>query len=169
MHHRQTILWFSIYDILRPLFLILDMDPASMFMEKNRLKSFESNWKVLKGFKHCTPENFSKAGFYNVSTKESPDSVKCFVCGKELDGWEKGDDPWKEHIKRGEKCLFVQLRVKSPDGGFKVEDVLQLYYEMMRNIIIETHTKQINVLEHALELIKGVKNGNLDVLEKEAS
>lgn len=34
----------------------------------------------------------AKAGFYVVSENE-PGSVKCFVCMKPLDGWEREDDP----------------------------------------------------------------------------
>lgn len=34
----------------------------------------------------------AKAGFYVISESE-PGSVKCFVCMKPLDGWERDDDP----------------------------------------------------------------------------
>lgn len=34
------------------------------------------------------------AGFYFVGNQDEPDLVECFICGKQLDGWESHDDPW---------------------------------------------------------------------------
>jgi hypothetical protein len=34
------------------------------------------------------------AGFYFAGSKSEPDLACCFVCLKELDGWEEEDDPW---------------------------------------------------------------------------
>ena len=34
------------------------------------------------------------AGFYFKGSKKEPDLAECFVCQKELDGWEENDDPW---------------------------------------------------------------------------
>ena len=36
------------------------------------------------------------AGFYHCPTKYEPDLAKCYVCLKELDGWEPTDNPWYE-------------------------------------------------------------------------
>lgn len=33
------------------------------------------------------------AGFYHCGNDKEPDYVQCFVCQKELDGWEPNDDP----------------------------------------------------------------------------
>jgi len=45
--------------------------------------------------------------------------VQCYVCLKELDGWEKEDDPWEEHrrhtSKKGWKCAFVDLGKNEQD------------------------------------------------------
>ena len=44
------------------------------------------------------------AGFYHCPTDTEPDLVKCFVCQKELDGWEPDDDPrqvkWESYSQR---------------------------------------------------------------------
>ena len=32
-------------------------------------------------------------GFYFCGSEGSPDAARCFMCAKELDGWEKNDDP----------------------------------------------------------------------------
>lgn len=34
------------------------------------------------------------AGFYVIGDNNEPDLVECFICGKQLDGWEAHDDPW---------------------------------------------------------------------------
>lgn len=34
------------------------------------------------------------AGFYVIGDNNEPDLVECFICGKQLDGWEAQDDPW---------------------------------------------------------------------------
>ena len=34
------------------------------------------------------------AGFYHCPTDREPDVVRCYVCFKELEGWEPQDDPW---------------------------------------------------------------------------
>lgn len=34
------------------------------------------------------------AGFYVIGGIDEPDLVECFICGKQLDGWEAHDDPW---------------------------------------------------------------------------
>ena len=33
------------------------------------------------------------AGFFHCPTDQEPDLVKCFICMKELDGWEPNDEP----------------------------------------------------------------------------
>ena len=36
----------------------------------------------------------AEAGFYSCATDISPDSARCYVCFKELEGWEAHDNPW---------------------------------------------------------------------------
>eukprot|EP00043_Microstomoeca_roanoka_P013933 m.137087 g.137087 ORF g.137087 m.137087 type:complete len:376 (+) comp15884_c0_seq7:125-1252(+) len=85
---------------------------TSMFVEENRLASFEgSNWPFTKRRK-CRPENLAKAGFVYKGTAEAPDLVQCFLCQKELDGWEAGDDPMKEHEVHSPRCPFVTLSLE---------------------------------------------------------
>ena len=43
----------------------------------------------------------AEAGFYHTPTDCEPDLVRCFVCGKELDGWEPTDDPWYDGQELG--------------------------------------------------------------------
>lgn len=58
----------------------------------------------------------AEAGFYSVATgADDADAAKCFLCGKELDGWEASDDPWAEHKSHAMKCAFVQLGKKEDE------------------------------------------------------
>ena len=36
----------------------------------------------------------AEAGFYHTPSENEPDLVTCYVCYKEMDGWEPTDDPW---------------------------------------------------------------------------
>lgn len=81
---------------------------------EERLKTFK-NWPFDKT-KKCNINNMAEAGFYSVATSdEDADAAKCFLCGKELDGWEPEDDPWHEHKSHAAKCAFVQLGKKEND------------------------------------------------------
>lgn len=51
----------------------------------------------------------AEAGFYWHGTETEIDIAACFVCGKELDGWEESDDPWSEHRKHAPQCPFVKF------------------------------------------------------------
>ncbi len=35
----------------------------------------------------------AETGFYYTGSESAPDATQCFMCGKDLDGWEKNDDP----------------------------------------------------------------------------
>lgn len=72
------------------------MDPNEEFqmnLEKNRVLTF-ADWPFDGDDCHCTPKNLAAAGFYHIPSEKEPDLVKCFVCLKELEGWEPEDDPW---------------------------------------------------------------------------
>lgn len=53
----------------------------------------------------------AEAGFYCIGC----DSAACFMCGKELDGWEEQDDPWLEHKRHAPQCQFVKNWKKEDD------------------------------------------------------
>lgn len=70
------------------------MDPVDEFtmnIEKNRLVTF-SDWPYEDCL--CSSKKMAEAGFFHVPSENEPDLVKCFLCLKELDGWEPEDDPW---------------------------------------------------------------------------
>lgn len=84
-------------------------------MEKHRVDSFEK-WPFDEN-SPCSITKMAEAGFYwtgNVN-KEEDDAATCFVCSKQLHGWDPTDDPWKEHIKHAPQCLFVKYGHKESD------------------------------------------------------
>lgn len=101
----------------------LDMD-----LLENRLASF-AQWPLTEDCK-CTPEKMAEAGFYHCPTENEPDLARCFVCFKELDGWEPDDDPFKEH-SRSTGCAFVQLGKK--DHEMTRLDYVKLQCERAKN------------------------------------
>ena len=71
----------------------------------------------------------AETGFYFCGSAESPDAARCFMCAKELDGWEKNDDPAcvhharlhahsphddsKEHQKHAPQCAYLNLEIEA--------------------------------------------------------
>lgn len=72
---------------------------------KARLASFSKTKRTL-GWPHpaafvARPATLAAAGFFFVPSADDPDNVQCFMCSKELGGWEEEDDPYRIHW---EKC-----------------------------------------------------------------
>ncbi|XP_053607852.2 baculoviral IAP repeat-containing protein 5 [Plodia interpunctella] len=88
----------------------------------------------------------AEAGFYSVATgDDDADAAKCFLCGKELDGWEASDDPWEEHKSHAAKCAFVQLGKKEDE--LLLSEYLSVVKQYMINEIkqmAETSKAQID-------------------------
>ena len=40
----------------------------------------------------------AEAGFFHSANDRDADIARCFVCYKELEGWEPDDNPWYELI-----------------------------------------------------------------------
>ena len=52
------------------------------------------------------PKELADAGFYYIGLS---DQVKCFYCDGGLRNWQQDDEPWKEHARWFNKCVFVRL------------------------------------------------------------
>jgi len=52
------------------------------------------------------PRDLAEAGFYYIGLS---DQVKCFYCDGGLRNWQSEDEPWKEHARWFDKCVFVRL------------------------------------------------------------
>ncbi|XP_054723671.1 baculoviral IAP repeat-containing protein 5-like [Uloborus diversus] len=84
-----------------------------MYTESARLSSFK-NWP-FNDDSNCSAAKMAEAGFYHCPTAEEPDVVQCYVCFKELDGWEPNDDPWDEHFSHSKNCMFAKLHKAQKD------------------------------------------------------
>merc|ERR1719322_2041152 len=86
-----------------------------------RLRTFREWPPALKQ----TPKDLADAGFYYIGLS---DQVKCFYCDGGLRNWQSEDEPWKEHARWFDKCVFVRLvkgdeyikscvQERPPEGG----------------------------------------------------
>lgn len=116
-----------------------DNDLFQMTTEEKRLKSFKK-WPF--GSDTCmSKEKMAAAGFYFIGSKREPDLAKCYVCLKELDGWEEDDDPWEEHKKHSSYCQFIQLGKKPCELTY--QDTHELELHRSSNFAVKTFTKKI--------------------------
>ncbi|CDZ98431.1 Apoptosis inhibitor IAP1 and related BIR domain proteins [Phaffia rhodozyma] len=82
-----------------------------------------------------TPDNLAQAGWYFRPTKAEPDLVKCFLCAKELGGWEEQDDPFVEHLGHDglNKCGWARTKcwveVRKKEMGQGPKDAVKLTTE----------------------------------------
>ncbi|XP_065660166.1 baculoviral IAP repeat-containing protein 5.2 [Hydra vulgaris] len=102
----------------------------SMHMEKNRKATFV-DWPYDDESCLCNSKNMAEAGFFRLKSENEPDLVKCFVCLKQLDGWEPEDDPWKEHKYHSSKCAFIKLNKKECD--WTMDDFLKIEAERQKS------------------------------------
>ncbi|XP_015908731.1 baculoviral IAP repeat-containing protein 5 [Parasteatoda tepidariorum] len=94
----------------------------SMYTEAMRLNSFQ-NWPFDDN-SVCSASKMAEAGFFHCPTENEPDLVQCYVCFKELDGWEATDEPWSEHFSHSKICLFAKLR--KPQNQLTVAEVYSI-------------------------------------------
>jgi hypothetical protein len=66
-------------------------------------------WPHPPSFK-ANPRSLAEAGFFFNPSADDTDNVKCFLCGKELGGWEQRDDPFEVHWRKRPKCAWAVAR-----------------------------------------------------------
>ncbi|KAM4526402.1 baculoviral IAP repeat-containing protein 5a [Fundulus diaphanus] len=106
-------------------------EDVKFYLFENRLKTFDG-WPFDKDCA-CTPENMAKAGFVHTPTENSPDVAMCFLCLKELEGWEPDDDPKEEHKIHSPSCNFIALKKKVEE--LTVEEFFKLQRERHKRIV----------------------------------
>jgi hypothetical protein len=88
------------------------------FSKSKRVKKISLKWPhstSSDSFK-ATPAALAEAGFYYDPSVDDVDNVTCFMCDKELSGWEKDDDPFQIHYEKCKsKCCWALLRCGLPD------------------------------------------------------
>ncbi|KAL3286265.1 hypothetical protein HHI36_000775 [Cryptolaemus montrouzieri] len=117
-------------------------------MEGDRLNTFKS-W-IFSNRHPCNAQKMAEAGFIFIGSKQEPDLVKCFYCSKELDGWEKDDDPWSEHVSHAPYCKFAARKLSEED--MTLNQFLDIIYECRLKRIEEFFDQKLNTLDtlHAL-------------------
>ncbi|KAN0061870.1 hypothetical protein ACQY0O_005864 [Thecaphora frezii] len=101
--------------------------PTSKRMVEARKETFASCWPYdgKKGWKP-TSKKLSEAGFYFTPTQDEHDTVTCIYCKQVLEGWEKGDDPIREHQEREPTCPFFTCLLEEPkESAAESDDVLE--------------------------------------------
>ena len=84
----------------------------SMFLYDNRLNTFK-DWPFLeKNGAKCTEDRLAYSGFYRPNPESEPDLTRCFMCYKELEGWEITDDPEIEHANHSKNCPFLSIKIR---------------------------------------------------------
>ncbi|XP_063076356.1 baculoviral IAP repeat-containing protein 5b [Engraulis encrasicolus] len=127
----------------------------AMFSYEKRLQSFE-DWPFREDCL-CTPEQMAKMGFVHCPSENSPDTACCFICLKELEGWEPQDDPRQEHSKRTPNCPVLLLEKKWDE--LTVGDYLNLNHQRFRFFITKwSDMKMDEFREKTEETLSYIKN-----------
>ncbi len=93
---------------------------------ESRLATFEPPSKRSKlGWPHKTPspEDVARAGFYYKPSKASNDNTICYLCERQLGGWEADDDPVEEHLKHSPQCGWAVLMNVAQDANQETADI----------------------------------------------
>ena len=102
---------------------------AQSFAKTKRVKSTSGKYSVLK-WPHpstfaATPATLSEAGFYYDPSSGRRDSVKCFMCRKELDSWEEEDDPFLILLEKARgSCPWAIVRFYAGDEGCVLDPIV---------------------------------------------
>lgn len=106
-----------------------------------RLKSLDK-WPMVKP----SASDMAEAGFY-CPNPDVPETVRCFSCFIELDGWEPTDNPWEEHKKRAltlkPPCKFVEIGKKESD--IVVDDFLEILKSIVLRVVNDQREKSLAV------------------------
>ncbi|CAK8686346.1 unnamed protein product [Clavelina lepadiformis] len=95
-----------------------------MSNSSDRILSFrDDNWPWDRI--NASPRTLADSGLYYLG---DGDRVKCWYCGGGLQGWERNDDPWREHAKWYPSCEFL-LQKKGPDF---VTDIVNRFPNLQR-------------------------------------
>ncbi|KAK5625352.1 hypothetical protein RRF57_001068 [Xylaria bambusicola] len=112
--------------------------PEEYYTLDGRLASFQTTQpvsrrasttkaKVPKGLawphRNLDPETFARAGFYFAPTPHFPDNTICFLCCKNVDGWEEDDNPFEEHLRLSPHCGWaIVAGIETSLGDYALDD-----------------------------------------------
>ncbi|ORZ25595.1 hypothetical protein BCR42DRAFT_386219 [Absidia repens] len=118
-----------------------------MHIYTNRLKTYFQHrhpWPYINNTRYETPEQFAKAGFYNISTCRTKDRVQCYMCDLILDNWKPDQSPMERHSHGSTSCPNVVLNY--PEGctinsSAEIYSMAELDSELMASARLRTFTK----------------------------
>ncbi|KAF2436346.1 BIR-domain-containing protein [Tothia fuscella] len=104
----------------------IDTFAVAHHITKRRASSVKKRTPATVSWPHnfLLPAELARAGFFYKPTGDSNDNCVCFICQRQLDGWEEGDDPVEEHIKHAPECGWAVNAVisKRTSGGMFVNE-----------------------------------------------
>jgi len=100
----------------------------SMLVYENRLATFAGWPYTEKENMTCTAEKLASSGFYRPSPESEPELACCFMCLKDLEGWEPDDIPDEEHKSHSPACPYIQLKIRNRDE-MHVYDYVKMHYQ----------------------------------------
>ncbi|XP_070790789.1 baculoviral IAP repeat-containing protein 5-like [Pituophis catenifer annectens] len=122
-----------------------------LYLKEKRLSTF-TQWPFVSDCS-CTADRMAEAGFIHCPIENASDVARCFICFKELEGWEPDDDPMEEHRKHSPNCAFLALQKDICD--LTVEEFMELRKERMKNLIEKEVNHAITEMEKYANLIRG--------------
>ncbi|KAJ2997712.1 hypothetical protein NUW58_g560 [Xylaria curta] len=111
--------------------------PDQYYTYDGRLDSFHASHPVRRGstakgkaskalswpYKRLDPETFARAGFYFAPTLEDPYNTVCFLCCKNMGGWEEYDNPFEEHLRLSPRCGWAIMGcIETGLGDYALDD-----------------------------------------------
>lgn len=87
---------------------------------QNRIDSFKNGsvkWPYTDKQQYPKIDTYAKAGFYFVRRPKTPDSIRCFLCDKDIGNWKGSQSPFSRHAKESPNCPWNVLNF--PDANNK--------------------------------------------------
>jgi len=76
------------------------------------------------------------AGFYHVPDPVEKDTARCFYCCRTICGFEEGDDPVEEHLRRTKDCKYAKYgNIKDLQSSLTLFEYSQYEAERKDNYI----------------------------------
>ena len=117
----------------------IEKNQTALFMLKKRLETFQDWPFTANSGAVCTAEKLAETGFYRPNPDHEPDLTRCFVCHKELEGWEDNDDPESEHASHSSSCPFLSFKERDA-LNMKIKDFIKLL--CLEKIYFAKHTEE---------------------------
>ncbi|KAI1081777.1 hypothetical protein F5B20DRAFT_57331 [Whalleya microplaca] len=69
------------------------------------------------------PLQFARAGFYFDPSPQQPDNTVCFLCLRQVGGWEEDDNPFEEHLRLSPHCGWaIVAAIELGLGDYALDD-----------------------------------------------